>query len=438
MDLAAAVEAAVVSSLPEGRILVALGGGADSAVAAWACCRVVGPERLRACHVDHGWPDSPLLEKAARALAAHLGIPLAVVAVDVPPGASPEGRARLARLPALEREAAGVAVVTGHQADDLAETVLGNLLRGAGTAGLGGITPRRGRLVRPLLGFSRAELRNLAEWLELPFVDDPANDDRAARRNVLRHELIPLLEERLNPQLRPALVRAARWLQDDEVALQVAATAVPIRRDGAAVMIPVAPLVTAPAAVAARVVRRGLRLAHPPYPGGSREVEVVLAAAGGGPRAGDLSAGLVAVREGPYVTIYRPSEAPAAFSPAPLPVPGRVAAGSWVITSRRVTEPGGPTPLGRRRSRLDPAAVGGDLSVRPARRGDRIDIGGGSKAVSRALAEAGVPSRRRPGWPVVEARGKIAWLAGVRRAAWARPADPARISVEVTMERRDP
>ncbi len=427
----------MAAALPDGPVVVALGGGADSAVAAWACHRVAGPARLRACHVDHGWPDSPLLEKAAGAIATYLGIDLTVVAVTIPAGSSPEGRARLARLAALQRDAAGAAVVTGHQRDDLAETVLANLLRGSGTAGLGGITPGRSALVHPLLDFSRAELRDLAEWLELPFVDDPANDDRAARRNVLRHEIIPLLEARFNPQLRDALARAGHLLQDDEAALDDLAAAVPLRRDGAAVLIPVAPLVTASPAVASRVVRRALRLAHPPYPGDSRQVAVVLAAAGDGPAAGDLGAGLVVAREGPHVAIHRPADAPGAFPRHPLPVPGRIAAGEWTITAA-TTDGAGPAPLGRSRTRLGPAVAGDGLLVRSAQDGDRIDIGGGHKTVRHALAEAGIPTRLRPGWPVVEARGKIAWLAGIRRAAWARPSDPVGGAVELMMERRGP
>ncbi|MGD2051519.1 MAG: tRNA lysidine(34) synthetase TilS [Acidimicrobiia bacterium] len=436
-DLAAAVEAAAGAVLPDGPAVAALGGGADSAVAAWACCRVAGPDRIRACHVAHGWPDSPLLEKAARTLASRLGIDLSVVAVEVPAGPSPEGQARLARLAALERDAAGATIVTGHQRDDLAETVLSNLLRGAGTAGLGGITPGRGPLVRPLLDFTREELRDLAEWLELPFVDDPANDEPAARRNVLRHEILPLLEARFNPQLRGALARAGRLLQDDEAALDALAAAVPLRRDGAAVLIPVAPLVTAGPAVASRVVRRALRLAHPPYPGDRRQVTVVLDAAGDGPAAGDLGGGLVATREGPYVAIHRPAGASEGFPAQPLSVPGRVAAGEWALTAA-ATDGTGPIPLGPFRTRIAPAAAGDGLSVRPARDGDRIDIGGGHKTVRHALAEAGIPARLRPGWPVVEARGKIAWLAGARRAAWARPSDPAGDAVELTMERRGP
>lgn len=430
--------AAVASSLPPGEVVIALGGGADSAVAAWACRQVAGADRIRACHIDHGWPGSPALGRAAVSLAAHLGIALHVVTIDVPPGPSPEGAARLARLEALEAEAGEAAVVMGHQADDLAETVLGNLVRGAGTEGLGGITPSRGCFVRPLLGFTRADLRDLARFLELPFVDDPANEDRSARRNVLRHEIIPLLEARLNPQLRPALVRAAVSLQDDEAALQELADAVPIHRDGEAVLIPVAPLVTVSPAVASRVIRRALRMAHPPYPGRSREIGVVLAAATGRRRGGDLSGGFAAVREGPFVTIHQPARAAPVIDVTPLPVPGRVEGDGWVISSRYADVGAGPVSLGRRRCRLGADLAKADLAVRSARRGDRVDVGNGTKAVTTALAEAGIPLRKRLGWPLVVARGKIAWLAGVRSAAWAGFTPRDRTGVELTMERRGP
>ena len=105
------------------------------------------------------------------------------------------------RLCALE-EVSEDWILLGHTADDQAETVLGNLLRSAGTRGLSGIRPQRDRFVRPLLEVSRSETRRLAALLDLPFVDDPQNDDLSIRRNRLRTETIPALAATYNPSPR--------------------------------------------------------------------------------------------------------------------------------------------------------------------------------------------------------------------------------------------
>ena len=104
--------------------------------------------------------------------------------------------------------------MTGHTSDDQAETVLANLLRGAGLDGLAGIPERRGHIARPLLGISRSETRELATLAGVPFLDDPANLDEGPVRNRIRAELIPHLEAEYNPGLRRHLVAAARAISE--------------------------------------------------------------------------------------------------------------------------------------------------------------------------------------------------------------------------------
>ena len=101
-DLSADVLGRSEGHLPAGRLVVALSGGADSAVCAWAAAGH-GSE-VRAVHVDHRWPASPVLERAARAIAGQLGIDLTVVQIGSTSGPSPEGRARSARYAALQDE----------------------------------------------------------------------------------------------------------------------------------------------------------------------------------------------------------------------------------------------------------------------------------------------------------------------------------------------
>ena len=125
------------------------------------------------------------------------------------PGPSPEGAAREVRLAALAESAGSARVVMGHHADDAAETVVGNLLRGAGATGLAGITPERLPFVRPLIGFRRQNLRELAEHLGLPFLDDPSNEDRQIRRNLIRHEILPELDSHIEGELVEIVGRSA-------------------------------------------------------------------------------------------------------------------------------------------------------------------------------------------------------------------------------------
>ena len=141
--------------------------------------------RVTAVHVDHGLRSGSGAEAGGvEAAAASLGAAFRSERVDVEPGPNLEARARVARFSVLPPD-----VLTGHTADDQAETVLLNLLRGAALDGLTGMGPGR----HPLLRVRRAETRALcaAEGIE-PF-DDPSNDDLSRRRNRMRHELVPLL-----------------------------------------------------------------------------------------------------------------------------------------------------------------------------------------------------------------------------------------------------
>ena len=143
----------ITAGLPDAQLVVALSGGADSAVL--AACLATLDRPVRAVTIDHGLAASASLVAAAREIAAAVDLAHVVIVVEAVAG---EGPLREVRLAALE-QAAGPdeVIVTGHTADDQAETVLGNLLRGAGSAGLSGIPGRRDRWARPMLSVTRAE-----------------------------------------------------------------------------------------------------------------------------------------------------------------------------------------------------------------------------------------------------------------------------------------
>lgn len=196
--------------LPEGDLVVGLSGGADSAALAWLCVDL--GRRTRALHVNHGLPFSDRLESAARAIAHQLGLDLQIVGVELPEGASPEGRARRARYAVFE-QVQGEALLTAHTVDDDGETVLLNLIRGTGPRGLGGIPYHRPPSVyRPALELRRAETRELAQLAGLDFFDDPMNDDPHLARNWIRGVIVPLLET-ANTKLIETLHRTARLLR---------------------------------------------------------------------------------------------------------------------------------------------------------------------------------------------------------------------------------
>jgi tRNA(Ile)-lysidine synthase len=398
----AAFAAKVTAFIPTGAVVIALSGGADSAALALAA--VAREDPVRAITVDHGLPGSALLVAAAREIAAVLGLTHEVVEAH---GGVSETDLRLARIEAIEAALRpGEVVLTGHTRDDQAETVLGNLLRGAGPAGLAGIPARRGVWIRPMLDISREAARRIAGLAGLPFVDDPQNDDPAIRRNQLRQVTIPSLETRYNPALKAALARTARLAAADDEMLEKRAAAVPIRREEEAVLVPAAALATLPTPVGSRVARRAIRMLLDPYPGSAEDVAAVMDAVSG--TIGQLSGGLLAEREGPFVTIHSP-EAPAVPKPVELPVPGSVRFGAWLIVSGAE----GDAALGRQGAVI---AATGPLVVRAVAPGDRIRVRGGTKKVFDALGEAGVPRRLRRRWPVVESGGRIAWLVSIRAA----------------------
>jgi len=223
----------MTANIPAAKLyLVALSGGADS-VALLRHIYATAQGRVAACHVNHmiRGDEAQRDESFCAALCARLDVPLEIYRIDVPALAAESGRgieetARDARYAALTQEAQriGAAVIlTGHNADDFTETVLFNLTRGAGPAGLCGIPPMRqmcdGVTVhRPLLGVSRAEIEQYLADIGQDFVTDSTNSDTCYSRNLIRAQVIPALR-RINPALDTAVARTAALIGEQEDAL---------------------------------------------------------------------------------------------------------------------------------------------------------------------------------------------------------------------------
>ncbi len=399
-ELVAVVEE--VTDLPDGPLVVALSGGADSAALLHMCCRL--ERKVRAVHVHHGFGTSDMMAGAASAVASHLGVDLRVVEVDVCEGASPEDQARRARYAALEGDVAGDEwVLTAHTSDDQAETVIHHLLRASGIDGLKGIPSRRPPFARPFLGVTRSQTRELATLAGLRWVDDPANDTLDPLRNRIRRQLIPTLEASYNRRLRQSLATTALLVATDidHLEAQLRPGIVP----GDETTIPASVLATASPSPAARMARRflaaaGLASASPGAVAG------VLAVAEGRIDRHQPGAGLVVRRRGALVV------ATGAEQPTPpaldLVLAGETRYGDWTFESFVMDRPPVVMPLGAAWMVAD-----ADAATRW-----RLEPASGHPDALEHLAASSVPAEDRSRHPVLVADGEAVWLPMVRRLAF--------------------
>lgn len=252
----------------EALTLVALSGGLDSVCLCYLLHTAGYP--VAAAHFNHRLrgEESDADERFVRAFCEELGIPLTVGSGDVAACAAQkhigtEEAARLLRYEFLERtakESGASCVATAHHANDNAETVLFHLARGTGSAGLAGITPRRGLLVRPLLGVTREELFAYARENGLSYCEDKTNEDQTYTRNFIRAQLLPRMEE-VNPAAIKHIGEAAERLREDEELLTQLAEArlTSLGESEGAVWIEGKELTQAPAALQRRQLRAMLR-----------------------------------------------------------------------------------------------------------------------------------------------------------------------------------
>ncbi len=205
-------------------VLVAVSGGTDSLALLYGLHALHTHLNchLHVVHLDHRLrQDSSTDADFVREHAVRLGLPFTGHSVELPQfikkwKLSVEAAARKARYDFYESvctQVGATKVALGHQQDDIAETVLMNLIRGAGTTGLKGIEPiRDGKFIRPLAQFTRKEIETYLKSMDLVPRQDPTNTDKRYLRNRIRHELIPLLEQNYNPNIKAGLSRTAEIL----------------------------------------------------------------------------------------------------------------------------------------------------------------------------------------------------------------------------------
>jgi tRNA(Ile)-lysidine synthase len=219
----------LIPNYPDVSFCVALSGGADS-TALLAALAKLDQTSLRAIHVNHGLHENaPRWAEHCRRLAEKLRVPLKVfkVKVDRSPGTSLEAEAREVRYAALaEALAVNEYLLTGHHEDDQLETVMLQLMRGAGLAGLSAMPSisrfASGWHARPLLQTSRAEVESWLREQSLTWIEDDTNADERLDRNYLRRKVLPAIRERW-PSAARTVSRSARHIAEGQALLDALA-----------------------------------------------------------------------------------------------------------------------------------------------------------------------------------------------------------------------
>ncbi len=425
----------------DARVLVALSGGADS-VALLHLLRFAamdGGRAIFAAHLDHAMrPESASDAAWVAGLCRAWGVPLITARAEGGLRTEEEARdARYAFLRQAREEVRAEWIATAHHADDQAETVLFRVLRGTGIAGLAGIPAvdaARG-LVRPLLPFTRAQLRQYAKKHGLRWREDASNAGLDPVRNRIRRQILPLIERTVAPGAGAALARLARTAAEDEAAWNVVLEremeGLAREEDGALVLVRER-LAGYDSTVAARLLRALLRrLGVVPDRDGTRSALRFIGTAPSG-RELTLAGGIRIRTEFGEARIER---SPLAVPPdAPLALQAPRGEGRCRI--------GGRERIVSWRPAGEPAADGAErfavsdehwpLLVRGWLPGDRVRTHAGTRTLKRLFNDRRVPRSARARVPVLaDARGRVLWVAGVARGAPPPGAGEPGVSVEI-------
>lgn len=407
--------------IPGDLVGVALSGGADSVALTVALSDAGFDVTALHCNFNLRGEESDGDEIYCRELAASLGIVIEVLDVDTMaeklPGESVEMTCRRLRYEWFEKQAKRLGlkcVAIAHHREDCVETVMLNLLRGTGTAGLAGIRPRRGIFVRPMLDLGRDEIELFLRERGLSWRTDSSNLSTDYRRNALRNDILPLVEKYFPDACRGILTTSHNMAAADRIIGSVAEHIVAAAfRDGALRL----DLIGDP-----DVLVRCVQLCFGVVINHSVAADILLCkegrsgrfATGGEGVELELSRGALRLCD----VMHNGGDEAFLFSPSDG---CRVEAGNIVIECRIMSRNDFlVAPRNATRIYLDYDALLGDnirkLILRHPRTGDRMKPFGmkGSRLLSDLLKEAAVaPSARADRW-VVTAGDDILWLVGIR------------------------
>jgi tRNA(Ile)-lysidine synthase len=467
---------------PGSPLLVALSGGSDSVLLLHLVRHARPAHPLRAVHVDHGLrgEESRADAQFCEELCAELGVPFLLRSLVLDKKRQGlEARARAARYRVLVEEAARfghATIVTAHHADDALETLLLRWTRGTRTGGLAALAARRSfqaapqvNVIRPLISLRKGELRAWLAESGLEAREDSSNADLRFARNRVRRELLPAIESAAGPGAIENLFAFARAVQGLESALQDATahlswTALPHANARGSQgplsggRLPRGALMALSPVVRKRAMARMLLAGTAQAPGRALLDELALDLQDGRCTRRALPGGWSLHLRAAELVLQPPREAapslpdgPACGLPFPrseaelapreyhLPLPGMVRLEDGRRLSAQVLRPSAARAVPRNECEveLDLASIAAprELRVRFPRAGDRFHAFGapGSKALSRFLADCGIPRGDRPHVPLVVSGSSIHWVAGVRPAEGSKvtPSTVQRLRLEL-------
>jgi tRNA(Ile)-lysidine synthase len=423
---------------PREKVLVAVSGGIDSSVLLHLLHHLSQTEGYSLCvaHLNHmlrgeeSQRDADFVRDSASRLGLEVTISsIAVKEVEGKGSGSVQESARRVRYDFLEEVAAKVGaqkIALGHTRDDQAETVLVNLLRGAGMPGLRGIPPvREGRFVRPLIETSRKEIEEYALRNRISFVTDSTNLEESYLRNRIRLHLLPLLCEQYNPRLPQTLAGIASILAEEEALLESLASArlspILLLQEKGRIALSIPGLLREPVALRRRILIEASRLASSSYfPLSHRHIfalEELLSARNGSQLS--LPRRMVAIKE--YDRLVFTGQVRTPFPrwgyllavDRTVQVPEAKVRLKAEIRGRSQADLKDSTPF---RAFFDAKELLFPLLVRSRRPGDTFyPLGGkGKKRLKKFLIDAKVSRVRRDDIPLLVSGGEIIWVMGLR------------------------
>lgn len=405
-------------------VVVGLSGGADSVVLLHVLLRLHGGQ-VFAVHVNHNLrgADSAADEAFVRRLCHTLGVNLKVYSADVNAHAKGEGigieeAGRRLRQRFFE-EACGefnaTKIALGHNQDDVAETIIMNLCRGAGLRGLTGIAPASGNIIRPLINISRGEIIKFIHENSLEHITDYSNFSNDYTRNRVRNIILPAMEAAINPAARAVIARNAAFVREDDAFLEDIAVKTLneiCQINGIEAAINREELTKLPTVVARRALRQALKQLRGDIQDiSAAHVDGILAIASGISGGEVHLPGMVARHEYSQLVITTTAEKFSGFSYPLQPMVHLEEIGKIVTFSDNKPDIANP-PSPKTPKLLCTKAVEYDIvTSRPFLRtrlaGDKIKLEGFSKKLQDFFTDAKIPKNQRDLIPILASNNEV-------------------------------